>query len=96
MNTTYLTACVQEQKTELGGTMHVNNNLTGIVATGLDVKRPIIHITSRGELPAIGSSTAFYVVDDEGAIYIFNESTLTYTCVCRDYKEITEINAGGV
>lgn len=96
MNTTYLTACVQGQKTELGGTMHVNNNLTGIVATGLDVKRPIIHITSRGELPAIGSSTAFYVVDDEGAIYIFNESTLTYTCVGRDYKEITEINAGGV
>lgn len=96
MNTTYLTACVQEQKTELGGTMHVNNNLTGIVATGLDVKCPIIHITSRGELPAIGSSTAFYVVDDEGAIYIFNESTLTYTCVGRDYKEITEINAGGV
>lgn len=96
MNTTYLTACVQEQKTELGGTMHVNNNLTGIVATGLDVKRPIIHITSSGELPAIGSSTAFYVVDDEGAIYIFNESTLTYTCVGRDYKEITEINAGGV
>lgn len=96
MNTTYLTACVKEQKTELGGTMHVNNNLTGIVATGLDVKRPIIHITSRGELPAIGSSTAFYVVDDEGAIYIFNEPTLTYTCVGRDYKEITEINAGGV
>ena len=96
MNTTYLTACVQEQKTELGGTMHVNNNLTGLVATGLDVKRPIIHITSRGELPAIGSSTAFYVVDDEGAIYIFNESMLTYTCVGRDYKEITEINAGGV
>lgn len=96
MNTTYLTACVQEQKTELGGTIHVNNNLTGVVATGLDVKRPIIHITSRGELPAIGSSIVFYVVDDEGAIYIFNESTLTYMCVGRDYKEITEINAGGV
>lgn len=96
MNTTYLTACVQEQKTELGGTIHVNNNLTGLVAAGLDVKSPVIHISSRGELPAIGSGNTFYVVDDESAIYIFNESTLTYTCVGRDYKEITEINVGGV
>lgn len=96
MNTTYLTACVQEQKTELGGTIHINNNLTGLVATGLDVKRPVIHISSRDELPAIGSGNAVYVVDNESAVYIFNESTLTYTCVGRDYKEITEINAGGV
>lgn len=96
MNTTYLTACVQEQKTELGGTIHVNNNLTGLVAAGLDVKSPVIHISSRGELPAIGSGNTFYVVDDESAIYIFNESTLAYTCVGRDYKEITEINVGGV
>lgn len=96
MNTTYLTATVPDDSKKLSGTVHVNNNLVATIAAGADIKRSIIRVDAIANLPAIGSSSSLYLVVTENAIYAFDEGTLTYSCVGRDYIEIQEINAGGV
>lgn len=96
MNTTYLTATMPDDSQELSGTVHVNNNLTGVVGAGAEIKRSIIRVDTVANLPAIGSGSSLYLVSSENAMYAFDENTLTYVCVGRDYNEIGEINAGGV
>ena len=96
MNTTYLSATMPDDSQELSGTIHVNNNLTAVVGAGAEVKRSIVRVDAVANLPAIGSNGTLYLVSSENAIYAFDENTLTYVCVGRDYNEIGEINAGGV
>ena len=96
MNTTYLSATMPDDSQELSGTIHVNNNLTAVAGAGAEVKRSIIRADAIANLPAIGSSSVLYLVASENAIYAFDENSMTYSCVGRDYNEIGEINAGGV
>lgn len=96
MNTTYLTATVPDDSKKLSGTVHVNNNLVATIAAGAEIKRSIIRVDAIANLPAIGSGSALYLVSSENAIYAFDENSMTYSCVGRDYNEIGEINAGGV
>lgn len=53
-----------------------------------------IQVNTRSELPSIGEKNGIYFVVNEDATYRWDETTLTYICVGRDYKEIKIINGG--
>ena len=49
---------------------------------------------SKLEFPNVGSDRMLYVDLSDNSIWRFNEETLTYICVGRDYNEIDVISGG--
>lgn len=49
---------------------------------------------SKLEFPNVGSNKLLYVDLSDNSLWRFDEPTLTYVCVGRDYNEIETINGG--
>ena len=54
----------------------------------------VIPVGSRGQLPSVGAVNSLYVVQDENAVYRWDDVELKYYCVGRDYQEVQVINGG--
>lgn len=53
-----------------------------------------VQVETRFNLPSVGSSGTVYFVKDENATYRWDDTSLLYYCVGRDYEEIKVINGG--
>lgn len=94
MNTAILSADGISNDNELKGTIHVSNSLKGEVTVEASVAERVQHYKNRAELPALGSASVIYIIDSENATYRWDNSTLTYYCIGRDWKEIQGICGG--
>ena len=51
-------------------------------------------VSSKTNLPNVGAVNHIYIVEDENAVYRWDESNIKYFCIGRDYDEIKIINGG--
>lgn len=92
MNTAILSA--GSNSNELKGTIHVSNSLIGEVNTAATLAERTEHVPKRENLPALGNTSTIYIVDGENAVYRWDNATLTYYCIGRDWKEIQGVTGG--
>lgn len=54
----------------------------------------VVSVANLASLPNVGSSSKIYIVEDENATYRWDENTVKYYCIGRNYEDIKIISGG--
>ncbi len=79
--------------TNMSGEIDKSNCLSGESGKVIIPKDKELVFKNYQQFPTIGAADLLYISTDDNSIYRFNEDTLTYVCVGRDYKEIDTIQS---
>ena len=69
-------------------------NVRGAYAGGSGGAPSIITVATRATLPSIGETGYGYYIQDEKALFVWDDTNLKYYCIGRDYEEIKIISGG--
>ena len=83
----------QISNTNMSGDIDKSNCLSGESGKVRIPKDKELVFKNYQQFPVIGAADLLYIATDDNSIYRFNEDTLTYVCVGRDYKEIDTIQS---
>lgn len=91
-NVIHINGSVNQNNSLLGD---INNHhcLSGNLGKVVISKDKELIFKNYQQFPAIGTADLLYIATDDNSIYRFDEDTLTYMCVGRDYKEIDTIQS---
>ena len=75
------------------GKINSSNNINGSIAQPKTIYVEELEFKTYFEFPNIGEKNKIYIATDENAVYRFDENTLTYYAIGRDYNEINIIQS---